>query len=157
MRVKLNRRGDYAVRAVLCLARAGAGKQLKGPEIAAQMGIPPKYLPQIMGSLARGGLVTGTSGASGGYLLARQPRDVSLLSVIEAAEGALRTDECVLRGGPCHWDDVCVLHEGWRGVQDDLRSSLDRIRFDRLAAHDVALERGEIPTPRDSHRGSRGR
>jgi Rrf2 family protein len=156
MRLGLSKRGDYAVRAVLHLARNEGRGQIKGAEIAEQMDIPLKFLPQIMSTLARDGIVLSTPGARGGYALARPPQEITLLGVIESVEGALAARECVLRGGPCHWDDVCVLHESWRGIQEQLRASLDGVGFAELAARDAALARGAVEVPADSHR-RRGR
>lgn len=155
MRLNLSKRGDYAVRAVLHLAGAEGQGQVKGAQIAERMDIPPKYLPQVMSALVRAGLVLSTPGARGGYVLARPASDITLLAVVEAAEGEVTARECVLRGGPCHWDEVCALHEGWRAVQQDLRAALDRLRFDELAAQDRGLALGEIEPPADSHRRRR--
>lgn len=152
MRLGLSKRGDYAVRAVLYLAGAEGRGQIKGAEIAEAMEIPQKFLPQIMSALARGGIVLSTPGARGGYALARPPREVSLLAVVEAVEGEVKARECVIRGGPCHWDNVCVLHDSWRAIQEDLRAALERIRFDELAARDRALVSGDLEIPPDSHR-----
>ena len=83
MEISLGRKGDYAVRAMLVLARSyGAGRR-KSRQIAATMDIPERYLPQIMAPLVHAGLVNATAGRDGGYELARPPRELSLLEVVE--------------------------------------------------------------------------
>ena len=72
MKLELTRRGDYAIRAMLALGRAG-GARLSTPVMAASMNIPVRFLPQVMGDLARAGLVRSRAGRNGGYELARPP------------------------------------------------------------------------------------
>jgi Rrf2 family protein len=141
MQVQLGQRGDYAVRAVLHLARAGERRRAR--DIAAAMSIPETYLPQILGALIRQGIVTSVAGPGGGYALARDPADVSLLDVVEAAEGPVRSGTCMLRGGPCYWDGRrCAVHDSWAQAQDSLAGSLAGVTFETLARRDAELEAG---------------
>ena len=119
MKLELTRRGDYAMRAMLALARAD-GVWLSTPTIAARMGIPVRFLPQVMGDLGRAGLVDSRSGRSGGYRLARPSERISLLSIVEAVEGDSRRRTCVLRGGPCRLDGACDVHDVFFTAQDRL-------------------------------------
>src|SRR3990172_10072995 len=67
MQIALGRKGDYAVRAVLELARHyGAGRR-KAREIAAEMDIPHRYLQQILNTFVRSDLLTAAAGPDGGY------------------------------------------------------------------------------------------
>jgi len=142
--LQLTKRGDYAVRAAVSLARAhGDGGYRKIREIAAEMSIPERYTHEILTLLVRRGLVHAVAGKQGGYRLLHAPADVSLLQVIEAAEGALRVERCTLSGGPCHWQDtVCAVHpmleEACRGLTTSLgaRSLADVLAMDeRLLTH----------------------
>jgi Rrf2 family protein len=74
------------------------------------MGIPVRFLPQVLADLQRSGLVEAAPGRAGGYRLARDAADVSLLEVIEAVEGDSRRKSCVLRGGPCGDGGFCDVH-----------------------------------------------
>lgn len=109
---------------MLALGRA-EGTLRSTPAIAGDMAIPVRFLPQVMGDLARAGLVESQPGRRGGYRLARRPRDISLLAIIEAVEGDSRRRTCVLRGGPCRRDGVCDVHEVFFGAQDALLSRLE--------------------------------
>lgn len=135
MKLSLGRKGDYAVRATLCLA-IHRGSRLKAREIASEMEIPEAYLPQVLSTLIRGGLVGSVAGPDGGYYLTRPPEEVSLLEVVEAAEGALIGETCVLRGGPCRWHGTCVLHEHWEAAQFALVNRLDQTTFADLCCQD---------------------
>lgn len=161
MQVTLGRKGDYSVRAVLNLARHYGNGRRKSREIAAEMDIPERYLPQILANLVRHRLLVAMAGPDGGYALARDPAEVSLFDVVEAAEGALEGTSCMLRGGPCDWTDACPMHEPWTRAQGALANELRITTFRDLAAVDAAIEEGAynvpsghaIPTPREGVRG----
>lgn len=147
MQMTLGSKGDYSVRAVLDLARAYGKARRKAREIAGRMAIPPKYLPQVLGDLIRAGLVESVAGPDGGYSLARAPGDISLLEVVEAAEGPVRNTKCFMRGGPCHWDDACSLHAAWAEAQEKMAAQLARTSFAELARLDEALEKSKSTEP----------
>jgi len=116
MRIELTRRGDYAVRAALVLAQPGAG-QMTSAGLAAATGIPRSYVPQVVGDLVRAGLVANRRGRAGGYRLAKEPSAISLLEIVEAAEGRRSQRTCVIRGGPCRRDGACDVHEAFAGAE----------------------------------------
>jgi Rrf2 family protein len=111
VRLELTKRADYAIRAALALGEAGPDERLSVRRIALDRGIPARFLSQVMADLVAAGLVEGAEGRSGGYRLARPASEVSLLDVIEAAEGDSRRRICILRGGPCQLNGVCAVHE----------------------------------------------
>lgn len=137
MKIELGQTGDYAVRSVLALA--ASGERQKAREIAAEMHLPEKFLPQVLGMLIRAGIVRSVAGPGGGYELARDPADISLLEVIEATEGPMRSRKCVLRGGPCALDGTCAVHDSWAEAQSALTAKLARTTFATLRRR--ALER----------------
>lgn len=145
MRLRLTKRGDYAVRAMLALADAG-GRVQTGGQIAAQTEIPVSFLPQVMGSLVHAGLVDGLQGRSGGYRLARAADDISLLSVVEAVEGDSRRTTCILRGGPCRVDGACRVHEAFFAAQEALLAELARASLSSVPV--AERQRPEAPSSR---------
>ncbi len=153
MNMTLSKRGDYVVRSALALARAWpAGESRKIREVVAEMGVPQTFASQILADLVRAGLATSKSGKDGGYRLSRDPSAISLVEVVEAGEGPLRSERCALGEGPCRWDAVCPLHETWRAATDALREALASTNLSQLVAQDVALEQGKVTAPTDSHR-----
>jgi Rrf2 family protein len=123
MRVELTRRGDYAVRLALVLARDPTA-QRTGAELAGATGVPSTFLPQVIGDLVRAGLVANRRGRRGGYRLARPPAQVTLLAVVEAVEGNGRRTTCVVRGGPCRRNGTCDVHDAFFRAQEALFGSL---------------------------------
>ena len=156
MDLTLTKRGDYAVRASIALANAfPRGTYRKIREVAEEMGLPLKYTPQILNLLLKAWLAEARAGQQGGYRLKRPPEDISLLEVVEAAEGPLRPERCTLRGGPCHWEDVCPLHFTWEEGRRSLTQVLGGRSLADLASVDAGLQSASIVTPADSHRQKR--
>jgi Rrf2 family iron-sulfur cluster assembly transcriptional regulator len=143
MDLGLTRRGDYAVRAALCLARwGGEGRYVKIREVVQRMALPASYTPQVLRLLAEAGLAEARAGRVGGYRLTRLPGEIALLEVVEAAEGALALERCILRGGPCHWEQACAVHGAWSAAVQACRDSLRQTTLADLAAADARLEAG---------------
>ena len=147
MDLRLTRRGDYAVRAALHLATS-ADRYLKIREIAAAMDMPLSYTPQVLKLLATAGLAEAKAGPDGGYRLRTGPSDITLLQVVEAAEGPFDLGRCILRGGPCHWEDACAVHAAWSGVVQACRAEMARTTLADLARADRRLRAGE-PLPEE--------
>ncbi len=139
MRMRLGRKGDYAVRAMLDLARHEDDGRRKTREIAEAMAIPESYLPQILAQLVSAGLVRSLAGRDGGYALAQAASETRMLDVIEAIEGEAKVEECVMTGGPCRWDNECAVHRFWVSAQEALRERLRETTFADVAAVDVEL------------------
>ena len=140
----MTRRGDYAVRAALCLARAaGGGRYVKIREVATAMDLPASYTPQVLRLLADAGLAEARAGRDGGYRLTRPPGEVVLLEVVEAAEGAFTLERCILRGGPCHWEQACAVHAAWAAAVQACRDSLRRTTLAELVEVDERLRAGD--------------
>ena len=141
------------VRSALCLARAfEAGQSRKVREVVAEMNLPSTFAPQILADLVRAGLATSRAGKDGGYRLTRNPARISVLEVIEAGEGTLRSERCALGDGPCRWDAVCPLHETWTTATEALRGVLASATLAELVRRDRETEAGVHLVPADSHR-----
>ncbi|HZT97713.1 MAG TPA: Rrf2 family transcriptional regulator [Chloroflexota bacterium] len=149
----LSKKGDYVVRAAIALARDwDSGHYRKIREVAEEMALPLSYTPQVLSALARAGLAYARAGREGGYRLSRSPAEITLLDIVQAAEGSLTPANCALRGGPCRWEDVCALHPAWSAASRALRDSLQGETLAQIASVDEALEAGTFPTPADTHR-----
>ncbi len=140
MPVTLGKHGDYAVRAVIDLARHWDGEPRKAREIAASMDIPPDFLKRILAELVAQGLLTSTAGSNGGYRLTRSPEEISLLDIIEPTERLLTPDKCILKGGPCDWSSVCPIHDPWCLAQKAFAEILDSANLAQVAGVDRDIE-----------------
>jgi Rrf2 family protein len=154
MKLVPTRRTDYAIRALIHLADTDVSP-VPAAAIGEAMKIPTGFLQQVLRELQQAGLVTSRPGPSGGYGLAHPAGEITVLEIVEALEGPLRTAVCALRGGPCHWDDVCALHWVWSSARDALCDELAGATLERVAADDRALAEGRRAVPADSHRTPR--
>ncbi len=88
MFMELSSRLEYALVALLEIAdRQAQGKPLKVNEIAASQSLPERYLDQILTLLKRQGIISSQRGMKGGYLLAKELWQITLLDVVLAIEG----------------------------------------------------------------------
>lgn len=156
MRLELGRRADYAIRAAVDLAtHHGDGQRRKARAISAEMSIPTSYTPQILAELVRAELAVSMAGRDGGYALAREPDRITLLDVVRSVEGDVASASCILRGGPCRWEDMCAVHVPWAEAQYALLGTLEGTSLADLVAIDVALQAGtyELPEARRTRSG----
>ena len=128
------------------------GRRTAAPEIAEKMGLSVNYLRQVLRVLTRARLVLSSPSPTGGYELARPADTITILEIVEALEGPLAPADCVLRGGPCHWEDVCPMHTIWSGALRALTQHLAEGSLAAVAAEDRALALGQFPVPEDAHR-----
>jgi Rrf2 family protein len=142
MQVALGRKGDYLVRAMLDIARHRGKGRRKARQIAEVMDIPARYATQILADLVRHDLLMATAGPDGGYSLARPADEITLLDVVDVAEGPTTLDTCVLRGGPCDWTDVCPIHVTWYQAQTAFVDVLARTTLAELVDIDAEIEAG---------------
>ena len=99
--MQITRQADYAVRAVLYLAKLGPDQRAATSQIALDQQIPPSFLAKIVSQLSVAGLLQTSRGARGGVSLARKPAEISLLEVVEAIDGPILLNECVAGNGAC--------------------------------------------------------
>ncbi len=134
--LQLTKDGEYGVRAVLHLA-SDPMRFSDIKEISAAQDVPGNYLAKIMQQLARSGLVRSRRGAKGGYALSRPPRRITLREVIEAVEGPIFLNVCLIRKGECPRDAICPVHDVWREAQRRLFEVLDSRTMEDLAGEGV--------------------
>lgn len=132
--MRLTRRGEYALRAAVDLAAATPGALVRSQDVAERQGIPPKFLPQIINTLARAGIVETVRGAAGGIRLKEPPREIAVCRVIEAVEGEWALNECLVAQEPCRRKEGCSLAPVWARAQQALTDVLCSTTLDQLAA-----------------------
>jgi Rrf2 family protein len=137
--MKLSTRGDYAVRALLELSTSD-GEVMPLSEIAERTRIPSKYLEQILMRLRTARLVRGKRGARGGYMLARDPQQVTVGEVIRVMEGPLAPSLCASQTAHsacpayrCPSEESCVMRGLWAEVRDAIAGIVDQTTFGDLA------------------------
>jgi len=132
--MQITRQADYAVRAVLYLARIAPGERASTAQIAREQKIPLTFLAKIVSQLSASGIVRATRGAHGGVALARPAGEISLLEIVEAIDGPVMLSECTINPDTCTFSDNCVVRVVWCETRAELAQRLAAARFDQLAA-----------------------
>ena len=146
--MKVSTRGDYASRALLSLAlHAGNGGPTSVRDIAERTGLPQPYLEQILLALKGAGLVRSKRGVGGGYVLARDPAEITLGQIVAAVDGPIMLGDFgePHQNGACDHEGQCVLLDVWSDVGRHMRDHLDSFTL----ADMVSRARGwtGAPTP----------
>jgi len=118
----INQATDYGFRAVLFLAGQEQGKMVEAQLIAREVVIPTRFLLKIMPSLIKAGIVRSQRGTGGGYALARIPGDISLLDILEAIEGPIHLNRCLIDPVHCSREAApdCKVHQALAEIQERL-------------------------------------
>jgi Rrf2 family protein len=125
--VRISAKADYAVRAAIELAAAGAQRPMRAEQLATAQGIPQNFLENILGELRHAGIVRSQRGPEGGFRLAKPADQVTIADVIRAVDGPLAT----VRGGPpeesSYPGSASELPRVWIAVRKSLRSVVERV------------------------------
>lgn len=135
--MQLTRQADYAARAVVYLA---VHPHASITDIAREQQVPREFLAKILQKLAEAGITRSQRGVGGGISLERDPRDINLLEVIEAVEGPVALNRCLVRPDDCPREGICSLHRELRQVQRNLKKELGDIDFESLARKEIPLK-----------------
>ncbi len=139
MGLHLTRGAEYAVRAMAYLARHPEGRVASLHEIGEAQDIPESFLAKILQRLVRSGLAVSQRGAHGGFTLARPASQITMQQVIEAVDGPISLNRCVLSPDDCARSAACTVHEVWLRAQDQLMEVLGSITLDSLAPQPASV------------------
>ena len=120
----LSSTSDYALRAILLLARRHGGRALRAEEIARTTGAPRNYMAKTLNALAKAGLVTSARGPLGGFTLACEPDALTIAQVIDCFDEPRPHVRCLLGSGLCDPARPCHAHGRWAAINDARRSPL---------------------------------
>jgi Rrf2 family protein len=125
--MRLSSAAEFAIRGVAVLAEEyGRGPIPLEIICRRRQGLAREYLVKIFGSLVKAGIVRTVRGKKGGFLLARKPKDITLLEVIEAVEGPIALNYCQHEPPRCDEYD-CPLRDMWRELQGIVREKLGSV------------------------------
>ena len=119
--MQITRAGEYGVLGLLNLSRRAHGARVMIEEVSREENIPRNFLAKIFQSLARAGLVRSLRGSGGGFLLARQPSEITVLEIIEAIEGKIALQRCLKEVPTCDHMGGCALCGIFEQAQDRVK------------------------------------
>ncbi|MEG0074847.1 MAG: Rrf2 family transcriptional regulator [Eubacterium sp.] len=125
--MRLSTKGRYGVLAMYELARKYGDGPISIKEIAEKQSFSDSYMEQLFSTLKKTGLIISSRGSKGGYILSREPKDISVGEIIRALEGPIEMSECV--GGRenyiCQKSAECVTRGLWIEIRDSINNIID--------------------------------
>lgn len=116
----LSQTAEYALRAVVQLARQPGTRPVQASDLAAGTGVPENYLRKVLHDLVRSGVLQSSRGKHGGFRLALPPEQITLLAVVARFSALAGPRACILGRAECSDAQPCALHHRWKGMADDL-------------------------------------
>jgi len=124
MTMEITKAADYGLRAMYRLGQTPREHSALIGDIAKEMNIPAQFLHKVMPRLVKAGLVRSRRGARGGYRLAKDPADISLLDIIQAIDGPIFINRCLFDKDDCSMDAECHIRPVFVEAQSALRRVL---------------------------------
>lgn len=132
----ITRATEYAIRAILYLAKQPPKEIVLKKDICKTQNITPAFLTKILQPLIKEGIVGSQRGVGGGFYLTRDPADISLLDIVQAQEGPLLLNTCLEKAGTCERDVFCPVHGAWSQIREELTGTLSNYTFAELVARE---------------------
>lgn len=146
--MQLTRGSEYAIRGMLFLARQPRGRKVMTSEVARAADVPESFLAKVLQVLARAGIVESFRGTGGGFALIRPAGEITLRRIVEAVEGDIALNKCLVHEDACKRVGTCPTHKVWQEAQEQLLRVLDKANLADLARDEAALERSLKPRRR---------
>ena len=131
--LQLNRAADYAIRALMQLARVPEGERTMLPDLAKATAAPESFLSKILQELCHAGLIASSRGHSGGFEILPAGRDATVGTVIDVIDGPIQLNSCLGPEDLCGQRCECPAHEIFANAQVALRGALDAKTISVLA------------------------
>lgn len=122
MRLSVSKKSDVALQALRILSQARGVHS--GQSLADVLDVSLVYLSQSLNPLVKGGWLISRVGPDGGYALKPSLKKLSVMQVVEAIEGPIEGDSCVVSGRNCGVDSPCTMHVTWASARSLLRKTL---------------------------------
>jgi FeS assembly SUF system regulator len=131
--VRLSKLTDYGLVLMTCIARSNGPGQRTSRDLAAESHLPLSTVSKLLKELLQSGLLVSHRGIKGGYVLAREPQEISLTEIIAAIEGPMALTECSTDiTGLCNIEADCPIKNNQRIINQAVRSVLEKITLSDL-------------------------
>jgi len=132
--MQITRASDYAVRVMIHLAGLPLGSTVQQSVLSRATDVSGHFLSKVLQQLVRSRLIRSQRGSGGGFALAVPAAGVSLLDVVEAIEGPVRLNQCLMEGPSCDRKSWCPAHQVWAEAQAAVVSVLGAASMEDLAS-----------------------
>ena len=127
--MKLSSKTHYGLIACHILGVNYPDNAVSASMLEKHIGVSGKYLEKIMRMLSSRDIVTANRGASGGYFLARAPKDISVGEVVRALEDDMEIIECVSKERNCK---CCPTSSVWKKLYEGINNLLDSMSLEQM-------------------------
>ena len=131
--MRVTAKADYALRALIEIARRDDGAPVSAEELGRLQDIPHGFLQAILADLRRAGYVMAQRGQSGGWRLNRDAADISVADVIRAVDGPLVSVYGLRPEAVTYNDSAAVLQHVWIAGRSALREVFEHVSVRHLA------------------------
>ncbi len=129
----ISTRGRYALRVMLDLAENRERGYLPMKEVAERQELSLKYMERIMPALVKAGFVEGIHGKGGGYRLVGEPKEYTVLEILQLTEGDLAPVACLTQGAePCSRAERCRTLSMWNKLYEMVKKFFAGITLEDL-------------------------
>lgn len=139
--MQVTRGSEYAIRGMLYLARQPRGRKVMTSTIARAAEVPASFLAKVLQILSRSGIVESYRGTGGGFSLLKPAGEITLRQIVEAVEGDIALNECLMHKNACKRVGTCPTHKIWKEAQEQLLRVLDKANLADLTRDAAVLER----------------
>ena len=143
--MKFSSKSEYGLRAMFDLAELYGTGAVSIKSIAERQDISDPYLEQLFALLKKSGIVKSIRGAQGGYMLSKDPADITVGEVLQALEGPFSPMDCVstVNPEPCKRTQYCVTRQIWTKVKDAVDDVLDNITLQDMKEEAEKIRSGK--------------
>ena len=127
--MKLSSKTHYGLMACHILARNYPDKSVSASMLEKYIAVSGKYLEKILRMLSKRGIICANRGATGGYYLARAPKDITIGEIVRALEDDMEIIECVSKEGKCK---CCPTSNVWKKLYDGINGLLDSMTLEQM-------------------------
>ena len=131
--MQLTRAADYGVRVMIQLATSPKEQRVLLPDLAAATDAPESFLSKVLQALSHAGLIDSKRGHSGGFYLSNRGRKASMREVVEAIDGPITLNICLVSGKSCHRKSTCPAHPVWERAQMAMLDVLSQAMIAEMA------------------------
>ena len=150
--IRLSRLADYGVLLMSHIARR-PDRVCTAVCLSENARLPIPTVSKLLAKLARAGLLQSIRGRDGGYLLALEPKDITVEGIITAVDGPIALTVCLESGGGmCDLEGVCPSQPNWRRINDALRQVLSDVSLSDISTPpSFSLDRQNTPSDVGQH------
>ncbi len=130
--MKLSTKSRYGTRLILDMVQHSNGTAVQVSEIAKRQDVSVKYLEQIIIPLKKAKYIKGIRGAKGGYVLKKEPKDISVGEIVALLEGGETICVCTEKPRSCKKSKTCMTRQIWIDAAQAMFDKLNSITFEDL-------------------------